>query len=70
MARYEVETEFVFKGIFKVEANSKLEAVNNVINHCGLVIGGNIHSSLPDDMVDWDFKVHPEKKIKNVNLIK
>ena len=30
---------------------------------CGLVLGGEIHSSLPNDEVDWEFDVHPEKII-------
>ena len=37
-----------------------------VQKHCGLVIGGDIHSSLPDEDIDWDFSVHPEKQIRSI----
>jgi len=38
-----------------------------VTENCGLVIGGNIHTTLDDDEVPyWDFDVHPESRIKEV----
>jgi hypothetical protein len=32
-------------------------------------MGGGIHSSLPDNGVDWDFPVHPDKIIASVKEI-
>lgn len=68
MARFNVETRFVFSGVFKVEAENEKEAERLVTEQCGLVLGGNIHSSLPDDMVDWEFDMHPDKKIGSVTV--
>ncbi len=60
---FEIPLKFIFEGIFKIKAQSKEQAEEFVLKHCGLVIGGDIHSSLPDDEVDWKFSNHPEKKV-------
>lgn len=59
---YEIETSFTFTGVFKVQAKNEQEARDLIENHCGLVIGGEIHSSLPEETVDWDFDTHPLKE--------
>jgi hypothetical protein len=61
--KYAVTTRFIFTGTFYVEAGNQEQARDYVEQHCGLVIGGGIHTSLPDDETDWDFPVHPEKII-------
>lgn len=66
MKTYSVETTFTFRGTFDVKAKSKLEAIEMIEKHCGLVIGGDIHSSLPDEDVTWDFPTHPEKKVISI----
>ena len=63
MKTYTVSTEFIFKGKFYINAESKSQAKEFVKKHCGLVIGGNIHSSLPSEDVDWNFPTHPVKKV-------
>lgn len=63
MASYTVPVTFKFKGEFYIEADTAEQAMVYAERHCGLIIGGDIHSSLPDDIVDWDFPVHPEKKV-------
>ena len=63
MPKYTVETKFIFSGEFIVEAESAKQAEEYVVEHCGLVIGGDIHSSLPEEDVNWDFIVHPDKEI-------
>lgn len=70
MKNYEVKTRFVFEGIFNVKAENRQQAEEYILKHCGLVIGGDIHSTLPDDAIDWDFRVHPDKQIKSVKQIK
>ena len=55
MARYRVNTRFVFSGVFEVEADSRAEARELVMKECGLVMGGSIHTTLDDEEVDWDF---------------
>ena len=60
---YVVPVTFSFKGEFYITASSEKEAREHAEKNCGLVLGGNIHSSLNDDDVVWDFPTHPEKKI-------
>lgn len=57
---YTVPVRYVFRGEFKIKTSSKAQAEEYVREHCGLVLGGKIHSSLPEDEVDWEFDVHPE----------
>ncbi|WP_010253554.1 hypothetical protein [Treponema primitia] len=61
--KYAIKTRFIFQGTFSVEAENKSQAKEYVEKHCGLVLGGDIHSSLPCEDADWDFPVHPEKII-------
>lgn len=61
---YTVKTKFVFEGEFYIKADSKEQAREFVEKHCGLVIGGDIHSTLPDDDVNWNFDVHPKKIVR------
>lgn len=63
MKTYTVKTKFVFEGKFYIKAESKPQAKEFVQKHCGLIIGRNIHSTLPDSDVDWDFPTHPKKII-------
>ena len=57
-----VKTKFVFKGTFTIKASDYGEACELVKKHCGLVLGGDIHTTLSDDeCVDWDFDVHSDK---------
>lgn len=60
---FEVDTKFVFSGKFFIEAENRERAREYVDRHCGLVIGGNVHSTLSQEEVDWDFDVHPDKVI-------
>jgi hypothetical protein len=61
--RFAIPATFVFTGTFSVEAESETQAKEYVDQHCGMVLGGGIHSSIPGEEVDWDFPVHPEKVI-------
>lgn len=61
---YQIKTKFVFEGTFTVKAESKQEARELVEKHCGLVIGGDIHTTLPSDEIDWNFSVHPQKIVR------
>jgi hypothetical protein len=70
MKQYEVKVRFIFEGVFKVNADSREEALRNIENDCGLVMGGSIHTNLNDEDVDWEFNTHPEKKILNVKQLK
>lgn len=61
---YTVKAKFVFEGEFQVAAENKAQAKEFVEKHCGLCLGGNIHTTLPDEDIDWDFPVHPKKVIR------
>ncbi len=67
---YKVSTEFVFSGVFEVKAENREQAKAYINNDCGLVLGGNIHSTLNDEQVDWDFDTHPTTIIKRVRIKK
>lgn len=62
---YTVPVKFVFEGQFFIKADSKEQAQEYAEKHCGLtLISNGIHSTLPDEDVDWDFSVHPQKIVK------
>lgn len=61
---YSVKTKFVFEGTFTVKANDKEQAREYVEKHCGLVLGGDIHTTLPAEIIDWSFNVHPQKIVR------
>ena len=65
MAKYIVNAKFIFSGIFEVEADSRNQARDIVINSCSLVMGGSIQD-MTNDEVGWDFDIHPEKKIGRI----
>jgi hypothetical protein len=68
MKNYIVKTRFVFEGDFIIKTSTKDEAREYVEKHCGLILGRNIHSTLPDDIIDWNFSVHPKKLTGRITL--
>lgn len=64
---YRVRTQYIFEGVFEVLADNKKDARQKVLQNCGLVMGGNIHSTLPDEEVSWAFSTHP--KVKTTRII-
>jgi hypothetical protein len=66
MKKFAVKTRYSFTGTFYVNALNEAEAKQSVKDECGLVLGGNIHSCLPDTDVDWDFPVHPDTAILEI----
>ena len=66
--RFLVYTEYVFDGVFDVAAESKEEARQKVLQNCGLVMGGSIHSILPDDEVNWVFSAHPDVRTGRITV--
>ena len=76
--RFLVYTEYVFDGVFDVVAESKEEARQKVLQNCGLAMGGSIHSTLPDDEINfssnalnnsWAFDRHPNKRIDRITKV-
>ena len=66
---YRVRTQYIFDGVFDVVAESKEYARQKVLQNCGLVMGGRIHSTLPDGEVNWAFDIHPDKKIDRITKV-
>jgi hypothetical protein len=66
MKRYAIKSRFIFEGYFFIHAENKAQAAEYVEQHCGLFMGGSIHTTLPDEAVDWDFPIHPETVIGRV----
>ena len=65
---FRVRTQYVFEGVFDVVTESKEDARQKVLQDCGLVMGGSIHSTLLDDEINfssnalnnsWAFDRHP-----------
>ena len=67
---YRVRTQYIFDGVFDVVAESKEDARQKVLQDCGLVMGGSIHSTLPDEEINWAFSTHPEVKTTRVTIQK
>ena len=62
---YRVEVEFKVSGIVFVKEIDKIMAERAVKKDFGVVID-NYHTTNSD--VEWEFPVHPEKKIKSIKL--
>ena len=65
---YRVRTRYIFEGVFEVSAESREEARKKVIQDCGLVMGGNVHSTLPDEEINWAFFTHPEVFTRRITV--
>ena len=75
---YRVRTQYIFEGVFEVVVESKEDARLKVLQNCGLVMGGSIHSTLPDDELNfssnalnnsWAFDRHPNKRISRITKV-
>ena len=54
MEKYDVKVRYIFEGTYTVVAEDREEAESMVAEDCGLVLGGNIHTTRDDDEVtDW-----------------
>ena len=66
---YRVRTQYIFEGVFDVVAKSKEDARQKVLQKCGLIMGGSVHSTLPDDEINWAFDRHPNKRISRITKV-
>ena len=66
---YRVRTQYIFDGVFEVVAESKEDARKKVLQNCRLVIGGSIHSTLPDEKINWTFSTHPEVTTGRITIL-
>ena len=49
-------------------AESRAEARQKVIQDCGTVMGGNVHSTLPDEEINWAFSTHPDVRTGRITV--
>lgn len=49
-------------------AESREEARQKVIQDCGMVMGRNVHSTLPDEEINWAFSTHPEVRTGRITV--
>lgn len=66
MTKYKVKVRYIFEGTYTVAAEGREEAEAMVTEDCGLVLGGNIHTTRDDDEVDWTFGCHPDLQILSI----
>ena len=75
---YRVRTQYIVDGVFDVVAESKEDARQKVLQDCGLVMGGSVHSTLPDDEINfssnalnnsWAFDRHPNTRIDKIKKV-
>ncbi len=67
---YRVRMQYIFEGVFDVVADNKEEARQKILQNCGLVMGGSIHSTLPDEEINWAFSTPPEVKTTRIIIQK
>lgn len=65
---YRVRTQYIFEGVFEVVAESKEDARQKVLQNCGMVMGRGIHSTLPDEQINWAFSTHPEVRMGRITV--
>lgn len=65
---YIVRTQYIFEGVFEVVVENREDARQKVIHDCGMVMGGNIHSTLPDDEVNWTFSSNPKVRTRRITV--
>lgn len=65
---YRVRTQYIFAGVFEVVAESREDARQKVIQDCGMVMGENFHSTLPDEESNWTFSTHPEVRTGRITV--
>ena len=65
---YRIRTQYIFEGVFDAVAESKEDAWQKVLQNCGLVMGGNVHSTLPDEEINWAFSTHPEVRMGRITV--
>ena len=65
---YRVRTRYICEGVFEVVAESRKEARQKVIRDCGMVMGGNVYSTLPDEEINWAFSSHPKVRTRRITV--
>lgn len=65
---YRVQTQYIFEGVFEEVSESRESARQKVIQDCGMVMSGSIHSTLPDEEINWAFSTHPDVRTGRITV--
>lgn len=65
--KFRIPVSYIFTGEFFISASSQAVAEKFAEKHCGVVLG-HVHSTLPDEDVNWNFSNHPDSKVGNAVL--
>ena len=66
---YRVRTQYIFEGVFEVAATNREEAERKILEDCGMVMDRGVHSTLPDEQINWAFDTHPNKRIDRITKV-
>jgi len=65
--KFRIPVRYIFTGEFFITAPSQAAAEKYAEKYCGVVLG-HVHSTLPDEDVNWNFSNHPDSKVGNAVL--
>ncbi|ATV52003.1 hypothetical protein [Prevotella intermedia] len=60
----------MFESVFEILAKSEEDARQKILQNCGLIMGRSIHSTLPDEEINWAFDTHPKVKTMRITIQK
>lgn len=66
MRKHRIKVRYVFDGHYDIRAENEQDARRIAERDCGLVMGGSIHTSNDEQVVDWDFNMHPTVELMPV----
>ena len=64
---FKANVTFTFKGDVQVYAEDREQAFELLQAQFEMINNDGIHTTLDDETIDWDFPVHPDKKITNLH---
>ena len=64
---YSVLARYIFEGTFKVEAESREEAKDKILKHCGMVMDSGIQTTLSYREIDLALCNHPCKQVGRIS---
>lgn len=68
--KHRVRMQYIFTGHYDIVAEDARQAREIADKDCGLIMGGSIRTSNDAQVQDWDFAMHPEKRIISTKQIK
>ncbi|OES24501.1 hypothetical protein [Alteromonas macleodii] len=67
---YRVPVHYVFVVNYDIVASSEQDACDIADRDCGLVLGGDIHTSNPESVTDWEADCHPDSSIGCAKVVR